>query len=210
MYAAAMKVRVDVNANYQDEIAQLLCGGATSIGCRLRIRRRRGPGRDSSTVLRSSDLSRDARPAAYRTGPRDTLRGMHIYEVLAQPIRRRIVEVLASGEHTAGNLEAVVMVEFGVTRAAAQHHLRVLREHDMAVAESDWPHRSYRLNDHFVSWLELEAQRLRWLWDRRIGWRVRAEQVAGFHHPSARGARGRPGTFADEEHKKRHRKRHAS
>ena len=120
---------------------------------------------DSSTVLRSSDLSRDARPAAYRTGARDTLRGMHIYEVLAQPIRRRIVEVLASGEHTAGNLEEVVMVEFGVTRAAAQHHLRVLREHDMAVAESDWPHRSYRLNDHFVSWLELEAQRLRWLWD---------------------------------------------
>jgi len=135
---------------------------------------------------------------------------MHIYEVMAQPIRRRIVEVLASGEHTTGILEGVVVHEFGVTRAAAQHHLKVLKDHDMVIVESDWPNRSYRLNDHFISWLELESQRLRWLWNRRIGWRVRAEQVAVFHHPSARGLRGRPGTFADEKHKSRHRKRSAS
>ncbi|MBK4347172.1 ArsR/SmtB family transcription factor [Lacisediminihabitans changchengi] len=117
---------------------------------------------------------------------------MHVYEVLAQPIRRRIVEVLASGEHTAGVLENVVVREFHVTRAAAQHHLRLLKDHDVVIAESDWPHRSYRLNDHFISYLELEAQKLRWFWDRRIGWRVRAEQVVGFHLQSGRGYRGSP------------------
>ena len=32
---------------------------------------------------------------------------MHLFELLAEPVRRRIVEVLASGEHTAGELVGV-------------------------------------------------------------------------------------------------------
>ncbi len=52
---------------------------------------------------------------------------MHPFEILAEPIRRRIVEILASGEHFSGDIEAVIIHEFGVGRSAVQHHLAVFR-----------------------------------------------------------------------------------
>ena len=53
---------------------------------------------------------------------------MHPFQVMAEPIRRRIVEILASGEHTSGEVCESIAAEFGVTRTAASKHLRILRE----------------------------------------------------------------------------------
>jgi DNA-binding transcriptional ArsR family regulator len=50
----------------------------------------------------------------------------HPFEILAQPIRRRIIEVLAVGDHTAGELCDVVTVENRVSRTAVSHHLATL------------------------------------------------------------------------------------
>ncbi|MFT4295572.1 MAG: metalloregulator ArsR/SmtB family transcription factor [Micropruina sp.] len=53
---------------------------------------------------------------------------MHALDVLGDPVRRRIVELLASGEAAAGEIGRVVQAEFGISQPAVSQHLRVLRE----------------------------------------------------------------------------------
>ena len=115
---------------------------------------------------------------------------MHVYEVMAEPIRRRLVEILASGEHVAGDLEAIVMLEFGVGRAAVQHHLRLLRDHEFVTVNLDWPNHWYRLEDHFLKLLSREAKRLKRRWKHRIGWREPTDSIPPRSVPSTRGFRG--------------------
>lgn len=53
---------------------------------------------------------------------------MDPFEVMAEPARRRIIEILASGEHTAGEIAAAITAEFRITRTAVSKHLRILRD----------------------------------------------------------------------------------
>jgi DNA-binding transcriptional ArsR family regulator len=53
---------------------------------------------------------------------------MHAFDVLGDPVRRRILELLADGERPAGEVTAIVQAEFGVSQPAVSQHLRVLRE----------------------------------------------------------------------------------
>lgn len=76
----------------------------------------------------------------------------HPFTLLADPVRRRIVEVLAVGERSAGTLCDVAMAEFGISRTPVSHHLRVLRDHHAVTSTIDTVEpraRSYRLNTAF-------------------------------------------------------------
>jgi DNA-binding transcriptional ArsR family regulator len=53
---------------------------------------------------------------------------VHAFDLLGDPVRRRILELLAGGERSAGSLGAVVRAEFGISQPAVSQHLRVLRE----------------------------------------------------------------------------------
>jgi len=53
---------------------------------------------------------------------------MHAFDVLGDPVRRRILELLANGERSAGEVSTVVQNEFGISQPAVSQHLRVLRE----------------------------------------------------------------------------------
>ncbi len=53
---------------------------------------------------------------------------MHALDLLGDPVRRRLLELLAGGERSAGALGAVVRAEFGITQPAVSQHLRALRE----------------------------------------------------------------------------------
>jgi DNA-binding transcriptional ArsR family regulator len=53
---------------------------------------------------------------------------MHALDLLGDPVRRRLLELLAGGERSAGALGAVVRDEFGITQPAVSQQLRVLRE----------------------------------------------------------------------------------
>ena len=53
---------------------------------------------------------------------------MHAFDVLGDPVRRRILELLAEGELASGAITAVVQAEFGITQPAVSQHLRVLRD----------------------------------------------------------------------------------
>ena len=71
---------------------------------------------------------------------------MHAFEILGDPVRRRIVELLADGEQAAGAIGAVVQGEFGITQPAVSQHLRVLRENGMASVRSDGARRLYAID----------------------------------------------------------------
>jgi DNA-binding transcriptional ArsR family regulator len=68
---------------------------------------------------------------------------MHAFDVLGNPVRRRILELLAEGELTSGAIVEVVQDEFGITQPAVSQHLRVLRESGFASAKAEGPRRVY-------------------------------------------------------------------
>jgi DNA-binding transcriptional ArsR family regulator len=73
-----------------------------------------------------------------------TVPGVHALDVLGDPVRRRILELLAGGERPAGALGAVLGDEFGISQPAVSQHLRVLRESGFATVRADGTRRLYR------------------------------------------------------------------
>ena len=61
---------------------------------------------------------------------------MHAFDVLGDPVRRRILELLSDGEQTSGAVVEVVRAEFGISQPAVSQHLRVLRESGFATVAS--------------------------------------------------------------------------
>lgn len=71
---------------------------------------------------------------------------MHAFDVLGDPIRRRILQLLASGEMTAGEVVLRVGEEFGISQPAVSQHLRVLRESGFAEVRAEGTRRLYSLD----------------------------------------------------------------
>ncbi|WP_243225870.1 helix-turn-helix transcriptional regulator [Microbacterium sp. CIAB417] len=71
---------------------------------------------------------------------------MHALDVLGDPVRRRILELLAAGEEAAGRLGAVIQEEFGISQPAVSQHLRVLRENGFATVRPEGTRRMYAVD----------------------------------------------------------------
>lgn len=84
---------------------------------------------------------------------------MHAFDVLGDPVRRRILELLAEDEHTSGALVDVIQRDFGITQAAVSQHLRVLRETGFAQVRPDGTRRIYSVDtkplQEIDRWLDL-------------------------------------------------------
>lgn len=70
---------------------------------------------------------------------------MHALDILGDPVRRRLLEVLARGPRPAGDLVDLVGGEFAISQPAISRHLRLLREGGFADADVDGTRRIYRL-----------------------------------------------------------------
>lgn len=70
---------------------------------------------------------------------------MHAFDVLGDPVRRRILELLASGEMTAGEIVDAVGEEFAISQPAVSQHLKVLREAGFASCRAQGTRRLYAL-----------------------------------------------------------------
>ena len=83
---------------------------------------------------------------------------------IADPTRRRIVELLAVRERTAGEL----VEEFDISAPAISQHLNVLREAGLVSTRADGQTRIQTLNpaglDELGAWLE----KTRTVWSRRL------------------------------------------
>jgi DNA-binding transcriptional ArsR family regulator len=83
---------------------------------------------------------------------------MHAFDVLGDPVRRRILELLTNGERAAGDISAVVQGEFGITQPAVSNHLRVLRDAGFATVRAEGARRLYAVDpaplQQVDAWLE--------------------------------------------------------
>ena len=90
---------------------------------------------------------------------------MHAFDILGDPVRRRILELLAERERTSGEVVEVIGAEFGITQSAVSQHLRVLRDNGFATVRAEGTRRIYTVDaDPFVAvdaWLE----RFRRFWE---------------------------------------------
>ena len=71
---------------------------------------------------------------------------MHAFDVLGDPVRRRILELLAEGELAAGAIGAVVEAEFGISQPAVSQHLRVLRDNGFTSVRAAGTRRLYAVD----------------------------------------------------------------
>jgi DNA-binding transcriptional ArsR family regulator len=93
---------------------------------------------------------------------------MEAFDVLGDPVRRRIVELLAQGEAAAGELAAKISAEFGISQPAVSQHLRVLRESGFAIARAVGSRRLYALQPAALDPVEAWLDDLRQFWDQRL------------------------------------------
>jgi len=122
---------------------------------------------------------------------------VHPFEIMAEPVRRRIVDILASGEHTCGQIAAVVRNEFGISPTAVSKHLMKMLDSGFVDVREECASRYYRLSDRAIERLETEVRALRRKWWERIGWNETGDpMIAGIEAPRAprqRASQSRPG-----------------
>jgi len=93
---------------------------------------------------------------------------MEALTALADPVRQRMIQVLAHGASTAGELSRVVGEEFSISQPAASRHLRVLREAELVTSQVDGARRIYRLQQAPFDQLDEWLREVRALWDHRL------------------------------------------
>lgn len=93
---------------------------------------------------------------------------MHAFDVLGDPVRRRILELLAEGEHASGAICAVIQREFGITQPAVSQHLRVLRDSGFATVRAAGTRRLYAVNAAPLHEVDAWLDRFRRFWDQRL------------------------------------------
>jgi DNA-binding transcriptional ArsR family regulator len=93
---------------------------------------------------------------------------MHAFDVLGDPVRRRILELLADGEHRSGAVVEVIRMEFGITQAAVSQHLRVLRESGFASVRAEGPRRIYSVEVQPLQAVDAWLGRFRSFWEPKL------------------------------------------
>lgn len=71
---------------------------------------------------------------------------MHAFDVLGDPVRRRILELLADGEMSAGDIGARIQHEFAITQPAVSQHLKVLRDNGFTSVRPEGQRRLYAVD----------------------------------------------------------------
>jgi len=85
-------------------------------------------------------------------------------EAIADPTRRRILELLKNGEVAAGDLCG----EFTISRPAVSRHLRVLREVGLVQSRVDGQRRVYALDARPLAELDAWLEPYRHFWAQRL------------------------------------------
>jgi DNA-binding transcriptional ArsR family regulator len=93
---------------------------------------------------------------------------VHAFDVLGDPVRRRILELLATGEQSSGDLTAVIRHEFGISQPAVSQHLRVLRDNGFATVRSEGTRRLYTVETGPLQEVDLWLERFRGFWNQHL------------------------------------------
>ena len=93
---------------------------------------------------------------------------MHAFDVLGDPVRRRLLELLANGEHASGEVVAIVQTEFGISQPAVSQHLKVLRESGFASVRVDGTRRIYAVDGAAMQEVDAWLERFRGFWTHKL------------------------------------------
>ena len=93
---------------------------------------------------------------------------MHAFDVLGDPVRRRILELLADGELTSGAVTSIVQAEYGITQPAVSQHLRVLRDSGFATVRPDGARRLYAVDSAPLQEVDMWLEPFRRFWEQRL------------------------------------------
>jgi DNA-binding transcriptional ArsR family regulator len=93
---------------------------------------------------------------------------VHALDVLGDPVRRRILELLADGERSSGAITSVIQDEFGITQPAVSQHLKVLRDNGFATVRPDGARRLYAVDAPPLRDIDAWLDRFRSLWEQRL------------------------------------------
>ena len=93
---------------------------------------------------------------------------MAALDVLGDPVRRRILELLADGELTAGAIAGTVQAEFSISQPAVSQHLRALRESGFATVRVDAQRRVYALRAEPLQEVDVWLSGFRRFWEPRL------------------------------------------
>jgi DNA-binding transcriptional ArsR family regulator len=89
---------------------------------------------------------------------------VHAFDVLGDPVRRRILELLAEGEQPSGAVTEVIRAEFGISQPAVSQHLRVLRDNGFATVRPEGARRLYAVDDTALREADAWLSRFRRFW----------------------------------------------
>jgi DNA-binding transcriptional ArsR family regulator len=87
-----------------------------------------------------------------------------VFNAVAEPRRREVIELLAGGERSVGELVA----ELGSSQPQVSKHLRVLLEVELVSVRREGRHRLYRLEAEGLKQIHEWAQRFEPLWQERF------------------------------------------
>jgi DNA-binding transcriptional ArsR family regulator len=92
----------------------------------------------------------------------------HAFDILGDPVRRRILEVLAKGEATSGDIVLEIEAEFGISQGAVSQHLKVLRDAGFASVRPDGPRRHYSIETARLREVDAWLDRFRAFWEPKL------------------------------------------
>jgi len=93
---------------------------------------------------------------------------VHAFDVLGDPVRRRILELLAGGEQTSGAVVSVIQREFGISQPAVSQHLKVLRDNGFAAVRAEGTRRIYAVDTTGLQQVDQWLQPFRRFWSQRL------------------------------------------
>jgi DNA-binding transcriptional ArsR family regulator len=103
---------------------------------------------------------------------------MQAFAALADPTRRRIVELLAKSERSAGDLGR----RFAITQPAVSQHLRALRDAGLVKVRQDAQRRMYSIDGRGLAQIDAWLSRYRAFWTTHLDALERALQDEGKNH----------------------------
>jgi DNA-binding transcriptional ArsR family regulator len=93
---------------------------------------------------------------------------MHAFDILGDPVRRRILELLAAGERASGAIVEVIQTEFGISQPAVSQHLKVLRDAGFATVRVDGQRRLYALDAAPLQEVDAWLAQFRGFWVQKL------------------------------------------
>lgn len=90
------------------------------------------------------------------------------FDVLGDPVRRRILEVLSTGERASGEIVDLVQRDFDITQPAVSQHLKVLRDGGFTAVRAEGQRRLYSLDPSPLREIDAWLEPFRAFWTHKL------------------------------------------